>query len=591
MSTQRGVWAIQRIDRHVHLVPVKTPHRTAWTELLRLTCETTETPLQSIKGLKRWQNSAKTNLRIEKELLALLYPDFRPCDESVRPVQIHPNELSVIHSACEYDLELKENHVVKVHRIHKLPLTKKTMAPLISALASYHTKRKRGHDGVRPSVVRQRFGSYDWPNLQACDLKRLMNMCVRGLDSTGKTRFTTWMRSYFAYKTPEPPVKAFINNQAELTDVMVAYAQKHNELFTAEHSLSLATCKSVYRHNIRSTAFETSYWIGPWCRTNLEVDQECPICAEPMVGVSMTACGHGFCQACIKRTPDACALCRQAPQPITPWKKSLIWWEQDIYDREHAVRDALANKTVRWEHEPHDEDLPVVCATKEDMNDWENHFDQESVYLLEDFPFQSDFTIYQAHYLTLDQWEYLLHKWGDQRAVICGRIDRTPAFRGSLFRSLSGVTKPSSVCELGDIYTWDNRPPVEQIFSTRRSDTQLAHANLPSIQRVFVGGKMCTLKKRHPDGRWSFHETNETMRLDIHQQRADVISYRRWPTGRVDVGALLVTASTKECIGCALHRVRSLCAVTCHVICMDCPTPSIQCTHNKCKPKWRTTID
>lgn len=593
MSTQRGVWSIRKIDSHVHLSPVKIPHRTAWTELLRLASAATEVELQHIKGVKRWQNSDKTNLRIEKELLALLYPEFQPCQEQLTPLRLHPNELKVIHSACEYDLEVEGNRVVKVHRVYKLPLTKKTMGPLISALASHHTKRKRGHSGPSPSQVRAAFTKYDWSSCTMVDLKRLMNMTVKGLDLRGKGRFSAWMRSYFTYEMSQPPVKEYMNARKSLTDVMVAYAQVRNELFTAEHALTLATCATVFRHNIRSTAFETSEWLGPWCKTSSEIDQDCPICAEPMVMVCVTACGHGFCGSCMKRTEDACALCRQAPLPTTRWKKSLVWWEQDIYDREHAVQALLESLNVSWVHEPHDEDLPVVCATQQDALDWENHFDQESIYVLNTFPFDRDFTVYQAHHLTLDQWEYMLTKWKQpHRGILHGRVDITPAFRGSLFRSLSGITEPSSLCDVGDFYTWDNRPQVDQIFSTWRHDSVHAHNNLPDVKKVLIGGNVLTLKYKHPDGRWTFEESDVRPRkVSLETQRADVLSYRRWNTGRVDVGALLVTSMTKECVACAFHRVRSLCAVTCHIICMDCPSPSLQCTHNKCKPRWRTTLD
>ena len=171
----RGVYTIRKIDTHLHLSPIKRPYKTAYTELLRNRAET-DKEVQDTK-VKRWlKNTDKTNLLVEAALLQRWYPNQIPCGADGPPLTILPDKLrKKIHPAFEYDLEVDGNRIVRVHRIVKRPLEKKTMEALVTYLARTHNKRKRGLKPAGP-LIRRKLGTHDWSTFTSRQLQLMLEV-------------------------------------------------------------------------------------------------------------------------------------------------------------------------------------------------------------------------------------------------------------------------------------------------------------------------------------------------------------------------------------------------------------------------------
>ena len=579
----RGIFSITKIDRdRIHLVPVKKPHYTAYTHFLRNRMVGDTTP-----KIKRWLQAAKTNLDIEAELLGTWYPNSTPCEKHLQPVVVFANELPLIHSAFEYDLYVHNNKIKRVYFIHKLPLTKKRMAPIVSYMVAYHRKRLRGLAAMA-SKVRAVLQQYDWNNFDENKLKHIFFLFQNRLNPTAAYSFKKWMTGYIHHTHTPVPVEAFLNGRATLMDVACS---RHDDIVSDAHMNTLTVCKEIYHASSRSTAFETLQWLSPWFETSTETDIACPVCLEPMSFPIVTRCSHTFCAACISKTSDSCPMCRQETKPYGTWNRCLTWGVPSIRAREHAVREALHARQVEYISEPvDDETYNVLCAREEDKQDWECHFDNPDVYVYDQRPKNKPYMLYQSQNFTLEQWENLLKYWPcDVRGLIHGRVDIYPSFRGSLFRSLSNIRTPSDVAPTGNIVSWDQRPPVDQFFTGSNKDAQTVNELLPITRMWLYNPRRIRTIQTQFGGKVTFAGERPVTLNKTNQ--ADAVSLHRWPAGRVQSGALVITSSTKGCIPCMLRKARALCVDQCHVVCLDCPKPVLECAHDPCKPTWRTTLD
>jgi len=592
----RGVYTIRKIDTHLHLSAIKRPYKTAYTELLRNRAET-DKEVQDSK-VKRWlKNTDKTNLLVEAALLQRWYPNQIPCSADGPPLTILPDKLrKKIHPAFEYDLEVDGNRIVRVHRIVKRPLEKKTMEALVTYLARTHNKRKRGLKPAGP-LIRRKLGTHDWSTFTSRQLQLMLEVWFPLLESRPRKFFKQCMNTWQQYEETPTHVSAFLNGKASKMDMVITRACHHDDAITEQHTDTLDKCLELYRTNARSTAFETIEWLGPWFASKDE-DLSCPTCLEPMSVPSVTACQHTFCADCVQKYTSGCPVCRQPIQPLGNWSKCLTWFEQSTHDRELAVQRALAERNVTFVTEPVDDDsYVVICAAEEDVWDWQYHFDNEQVYTLQQKPTGSQFMVYQAQHFTLEQWESFIAHWDvDIPAIIHGRVDVSLSFRGSLFRSLSKCSEESKRAPMGPVVSWDQRPEVEQYFVASSAAASTVHSLIEIPTRAWVplperARGVRRIAEKLPNGRYLFHDVSTELKVDVKKYQADAVSIHRWPAGRVDVGAFVVTSNTKGCIPCAIRRAQAFCIDMCHVICLDCPVPPLHCAHNVCKPTWRTTID
>lgn len=581
---------INKIDTHIHLVPVRKPTRTAYTELLRNRAQM-ESKLSA--KMKRWLKAKNTNLELEAELLQRWYPTETPCQESETPLKISRDKLrGQMHPAFEYDLEVEGNIILRVHRITKLPLTKKTMGPLVLYLARVHNKRKRGLKALGPAI-KNKLSKHDWSTFSLTQLRMITEMWFPLMEQRHAKIFIQSMKKWLCYEEQERSVSEFLKGQCTKMDMILSRARHHCDAITEKHTDTLDTCLELYRKSPRSTAFETIHWLGPWFSSACNEDVSCPVCQEPMVIPTVTACQHAFCNSCIEKCTE-CPLCRQEISPFGTWKKCLTWFDSALYAREHAVQEKLVE--VEYVTTPLDDDsYVVICALEEDKWDWMFHFDNEQVYTLEQAPTAQKVFLYQSQHFTLDQWEMILSKY-DVPFVIHGRVDVPVPFRGSLFRSLSQCTQESSRAPQGPVVSWDNRPDVEQLFVSSSAAAQVVHQNIqePTKAWVYMPNRVRgvrTIVRKLPNHRYLFEDVSTDVCIDVKKYQADAVSIHRWPGGRVNVGAFVVTPNTKGCIPCAIRKAQAFCDQICHIICLDCPTPALHCAHNPCKPTWRTTLD
>lgn len=594
----RGVFSITKIDSNLHFTCVKKPVRTSYTELLRSMARD-DKDVQNA-AVKRWLKAPKTNLNIEAELLQRWYPNATPCEATLSDFQVPRQMLRKnMHPAFQYDLEIAEGRIIRIHRIVKTPLTKKTMNPLVTYLVRCHSKRKKGIP-AQGSKIRSKLGSHDWSTFDALQLRVITDMWFPHMYSIPTNMFKNIMNTWLTYEEHETPVLDFLNGRVDKMAMILSRAQFHNDQLTEAHTTTLDDCLATYRSASRSTAFETIHWLGPWFTTASNEDLSCPTCLEPMEVPVVTACQHAFCATCMDKIKDNCPLCRQDVLPKGAWNKCLTWFETSIHAREHAVRDALAQRDVQYVTEPVDDDsYVVVCAYEEDKLDWQYHFDNTNVVSVEN-SFRGDrFFLYQAHHFTLEMWETVLRKWDVSKpAIIHGRVDVAISFRGSLFRSLSACTEESKRAPMGPVTSWGAHPDdIEQFFVASNAAAETVHAILPSPKRLWVRlpGRPRGVRRivnKNANNEYYLEDVERGIKLeDVKSVQADAVSIHRWPAGRVDVGAFVVTSNTKGCIPCAIRKAQALCVQTCHVICLDCPVPPMHCAHNACKPNWRTTLD
>ena len=588
MTTHRTVYTISHIDSSIQLKPVKTPHKTAYTELIR------EKANQENLSLA-WLRRDKTSYKREAECMARWWPDWTACSFEPAVLTVSYNALPIVHPAVEYDLEVCEGRVRRVHYVHKLPMTPATMRPLVARVASLNRKRKIS--GVTAgSVVRKRFLNCNWNAMTEVQLRTNSVPCLSYLSAVSIRCMRNAMLSYLTWGDEEVPMKEYFRGAADEQRIICSYARVHGEIIDEAHLRTLRNARLVYRNGSASTAYETVHWMGPWFKPKENLDMDCPICLKPMSAPMVTVCGHACCNECMLKVTDKCPLCRQSPIPIAPWMKSVIWHDADVKDREHHVRDALAKRTIEWTTTVPDVSSGVVVAAHvDDIYDWECHYDHDDVCLVKNCPARKNIFVYQAHMLTLDDWELLLQRWSeDQPAIMHGRVDVRPPFRGSLFKSLSGLCEVSAVAPIGTVGAWGEREPVDQIFTASKRDAELVHTRLNEVKRVCL-----TSPRRVRTIASHIGRSVQFTRLDEHlmparemeRRRADAMSIHRWPGGRVRRGAFVITAQTKGCVACALRTARAYCVEVCDVYTIDCVAPALTCRHDPCRTLWRTTLD
>lgn len=592
----RGVFTIRRIDTHVHLAPVHRPYKTSYTELLRNRAHL-ESDVQDSK-VKRWLAAEKTNLDVEASLLERWYPSETPCSNDIPPFKIMRDKLrGKMHSAFEYDMEVDGHRLIRVHRIVKRPLTKKNMEPFVSYLARMHNKRKRGMKALGPQI-RSKLGHHDWSTFDIHQLRRITEMWFPNMEQRYSNIFRRAMIMWLEYEEMEIPVSSFLSNKCTKMDMVLSRARHYDDAISEQHTNTLDRCLEVYRSAARSTAFETIHWLGPWFSTATNEDLCCPTCLEPMTIPRVTACQHAFCNKCIQKYTKGCPICRQQIQPFGEWKKCLTWFDSSIQTRELAVQRGLAERQVRYVTEVEDDDeYVVVCCQEEDLWDWQYHFDNEQAYTLTQKPRASKLFLYQTQNWTLAQWEYLLEHW-DVSVPMCihGRVDCAVSFRGSLFRSLSGCMEESTRAPMGPVVTWDVRPEVDQYFVASSAAADAVHDAMQDVGKAWVlvndrRRGVRKIVKKIQNNRYLFEDVPCDVHIDVKRYQADAVSIHRWPGGRVNVGAFVVTSNTKGCIPCAIRKAQANCVDICHVICLDCAVPPLHCGHSACKPTWRTCID
>ena len=253
--------------------------------------------------------------------------------------------------------------------------------------------------------------------------------------------FKNIMNTWLTYEEHETPVLDFLNGRVDKMAMILSRAQFHNDQLTEAHTTTLDDCLATYRSASRSTAFETIHWLGPWFTTASNEDLSCPTCLEPMEVPVVRRVSMRFVRPAWKNQGQLPALPAGCASKGA-WNKCLTWFETSIHAREHAVRDALAQRDVQYVTEPVDDDsYVVVCAYEEDKLDWQYHFDNTNVVSVEN-SFQGDrFFFYQAHHFTLEMWETVLRMDVSKPTIVHGRVDVAISFRR--FRSLSACTEES----------------------------------------------------------------------------------------------------------------------------------------------------
>lgn len=591
MSTQRSVFRVTKLSDRVHLACVRTPHRTAYTEYVRQRC------LE--EGVKsRHLTGEKTSYAFEAKML-IAWGDWTPCQAVTQRLVVSYDALPVVHSAFEYDIEFEADRFVRVHYAHKLPLDKKTMAPVVAAVAAKQRKRRLFGEPLG-AIFRKRMQQFDWTGFDEERLRFVQQRLMVEVNVAGKTSFDRYMRRYLKYEE-QVPLRAFFHGRVDARDLCLAHVRVHKELLTEAHVAQLDAIRTVYQRKFRSTAFETQVWMAPWFESD-DVTTRCCVCTNIMARPVVTACNHSvMCAPCLEtwlKKDNSCPMCRADPTPTIAWNKVAVWHDPDAKATETRIRDALAARKVTYVTEPVDDDEhAVVCAHPDDLLDWQANFDTEDVVLVAKTPADRPIHVYQAHNFRPKHWLTLLERWGpDQPAIIHGRVDVAPSARGSLFKSLSKCTEGSAVATLGGVATWEQRPAdVVQWFTGSRKDADYVHARLLETRNVMLRSpaRVRTCSRRLAGATYFTNpaEPPRSMTLaQMQRSRADAVPLHNWPGGRARVGALVVTPNTRGCAACLLRRARALCTDKCYLIAIDTDVPNATCAHAPIYD-FRTTLD